>query len=38
MVTSALDESFEKICQLVATFQASEERYQSPNYQEAEVR
>jgi hypothetical protein len=38
MTTSAFEESFEKISRLVETFQAGEERYLSPNYQEAEVR
>jgi type I restriction-modification system DNA methylase subunit len=38
MSKSAFEESLEKIGKLVATFEASEERYLSPNYQEAEVR
>jgi type I restriction-modification system DNA methylase subunit len=38
MGTSAFEEAFEKIAALVATFQAGEERYLSPNYQEAEAR
>ena len=38
MSKSAFEESFEKVCKLVATFQENEDRYLSPNYQEAEVR
>lgn len=38
MRTSAFEEACEKISKLVATFQANEARYLSPNYQEAEAR
>ncbi len=38
MTTSLMDESFRKVCDLVATFQANENYYLSPGYQEAEVR
>src|SRR5437667_7172326 len=38
MATSALDEAFEKVSKLAATFKANEARYLSSDYQEAEAR
>jgi hypothetical protein len=38
MTTSAFDEAFEKVKSLAATFKASEARYLSADYQEAEAR
>jgi len=38
MVISAFEVAFEKVSKLVATFQANEARYLSPDYQEAEAR
>src|SRR3990170_4091979 len=38
MLTPAFEEAFEKVSKLVATFQANEARYLSPDYQEAEAR
>jgi adenine-specific DNA-methyltransferase len=38
MPRPAFDEAFEKVSKLVRTFQASEARYLSPEYQEAEAR
>jgi hypothetical protein len=38
MATPAFDEAFEKVSKLTATFKASEARYLSSDYQEAEVR
>ena len=38
MSVPALEEAFEKVSKLAATFQANETRYLSPGYQEAEAR
>jgi len=38
MPTAAFEEAFEKVSKLAATFQANEDRYLSPDYQEAEAR
>ncbi len=34
---NSFDSAFEKVCKLVEDFKANEQRYLSPEYQEAEV-